>query len=76
MEKNKVKLTDVIVYSNENCPYCKNIKNQFEENEVSFEEYIKPLHDRWSKFWPEEDQRLIHHAEDYGYFLLEAKSHS
>jgi len=38
MEKNKVKLTDVIVYSNENCPYCKNIKNQFEENEVCFEE--------------------------------------
>ena len=43
------------------------------KNEVSFEEYIKPLHNRWSKFWSEEDQGLIHHADDYGYFLLEAK---
>ena len=42
-------------------------------NEISFEEYIKPLNDRWSKFWSKEDQQLIHHADDYGYFLLEAK---
>ena len=42
-------------------------------NEISFEEYIKPLNDRWSNFWSKEDQRLIHHADDYGYFLLEAK---
>jgi choline monooxygenase len=42
-------------------------------NEVSFEEYIQPLEDRWSEFWTKEDQRLIHHAIDYGYFLLEAK---
>ena len=42
-------------------------------NEVSFEEYIKPLEDRWSKFWTKEDQKLIHHAHDYGYFLLEVK---
>ena len=42
-------------------------------NEVSFEEYIKPLHDRWSNFWSKEDQRLIHHADDSGYFLLEVK---
>jgi choline monooxygenase len=42
-------------------------------NEISCEEYIKPLNDRWSKFWSEEDQKLIHHADDYGYFLLEAK---
>ena len=42
-------------------------------NEVSFEEYIKPLEDRWSEFWTKEDQKLIHHAGDYGYFLLEAK---
>ena len=42
-------------------------------NEVSFEEYIKPLEDRWSKFWTKEDQKLIHHANDYGYFLLEVK---
>ena len=42
-------------------------------NEVPFEEYIKPLSERWSKFWPENDQKLIHHSNDYGYFLLEAK---
>ena len=42
-------------------------------NEVSFEEYIKPLEDRWSEFWTKEDQKLIHHAHDYGYFLLEVK---
>ena len=36
-------------------------------------EYIKPLEDRWSEFWTKEDQKLIHHADDYGYFLLEAK---
>jgi len=42
-------------------------------NEVSFEEYIQPLEDRWSEFWTKEDQKLIHHANDYGYFLLEAK---
>jgi len=42
-------------------------------NEVSFEEYIKPLEDRWSEFWTKEDQKLIHHSDDYGYFLLEAK---
>ena len=42
-------------------------------NEVSFEEYIKPLEDRWSEFWTKEDQKLIHHADDYGYFLLEVK---
>ena len=26
-------------------------------NEVSFEEYIKPLEDRWSEFWTKEDQK-------------------
>ena len=43
------------------------------ENELPFEEYIKPLEDRWSAFWTKEDQELIFHAEDYGYFNLEAK---
>ena len=43
------------------------------ENELSFEEYIKPLEDRWSKFWSKEDQELIFHAKDYGYFNLEVK---
>ena len=41
-------------------------------NEISFNEYIKPLEDRWSKFWTKEDQTMIYHAEDYGYFNLEA----
>ena len=27
------------------------------KNEVSFEEYIKPLKDRWSEFWLEKDQK-------------------
>jgi len=42
-------------------------------NEISFEEYIRPLVDRWSEFWTKEDQEMICHAKDYGYFLLEAK---
>ena len=42
-------------------------------NEISFEEYIKTLEDRWSEFWTKEDQQMIYHANDYGYFLLEAK---
>ena len=42
-------------------------------NEVSFEEYIKTLEDRWSEFWTKEDQQMIYHANDYGYFLLKAK---
>ncbi len=43
------------------------------ENELPFEEYIKPLEDRWSSFWTKEDQKMISHAKDYGYFKLEAK---
>ena len=43
------------------------------ENEIPFDEYIEPLNQRWSKFWTKEDQSLIHHAKDNGYFLLEAK---
>ena len=41
-------------------------------NEISFEKYIKPLSDRWSKFWPEKDRKLIYHSNDYGYFQLRA----
>ena len=41
-------------------------------NQIPFEDYISPLSKRWSKFWPEEDQKLICHAADNGYFLLEA----
>ena len=43
------------------------------DNEISFNEYIKPLENRWSKFWDKEDQTMIYHAEDYGYFNLEVK---
>ena len=42
-------------------------------NELPFEDYIKPLENRWSEFWTKEDQEMIYHANDYGYFLLEAK---
>ncbi len=42
-------------------------------NEMSFEEYIKPLSDRWEKFWPIKDRELIHHSNDFGYFKLNAK---
>ena len=41
-------------------------------NEIPFEKYIKPLSDRWSKFWPEKDRKLIYHSNDYGYFQLRA----
>ena len=42
-------------------------------NQVDFENYIKPLEKRWSNFWTKKDQQLITHAKDFGYFLLEAK---
>ena len=42
-------------------------------NEVSFDKYIKPLSDRWSKFWSKNDQKLIRHSKDLGYFQLKAK---
>ena len=43
-------------------------------NEIDFEEYIKPLEDRWSKFINHDDQKLLVHSNDYGYFDLEVKS--
>jgi len=43
-------------------------------NEIEFNEYIKPLEDRWSKFISKEDQNLLVHSNDYGYFNLEVKS--
>ena len=42
-------------------------------NEIPFEKYIKPLSDRWSKFWKIKDRKLINHASDFGYFKLNAK---
>ena len=42
-------------------------------NQIPFEKYIKPLDDRWSKFWIRKDRELINHANDFGYFKLKAK---
>ena len=43
-------------------------------NEIDFEEYIKPLEQRWSKFINSDDHNLLVHANDYGYFSLDVKS--
>jgi choline monooxygenase len=43
-------------------------------NEIEFDEYIKPLEARWSKFISKEDQNLLVHSNDYGYFNLDVKS--
>jgi len=39
----------------------------------NFDTYIKPLSDRWEKFWPKHDQKLIKYAKDYNHFTLKAK---
>ena len=44
------------------------------DNEIEFDEYIKPLESRWSKFISKDDQNLIRHASDYGYIKLDVKS--
>ncbi len=43
-------------------------------NAESFHDYIKPLNKRWSKFWTQEDQKLIRKPKDYGYLVLKIKS--
>jgi choline monooxygenase len=43
-------------------------------NEIEFNEYIRPLENRWSKFISKEDQYLLTHSRDYGYFTLNVKS--
>jgi choline monooxygenase len=43
------------------------------ENEIDFEEYIQPLSERWKKFWPEKDRKLMVYSNDFGYFNLNAK---
>ena len=43
------------------------------ENEIAFEDYIKPLSDRWEKFWPIKDRDLMVYSNDYGYFNLNVK---
>ena len=40
-------------------------------NEIEFDKYIKPLEQRWSKFISKDDQNLIVHSNDYGYFSLD-----
>ena len=42
-------------------------------NEIEFENYIKPLSDRWAKFWSLTDRSLMVYSNDYGYFNLNAK---
>ncbi len=39
-------------------------------NAKPFEEFIKPLEDRWSKFISKKDQQLIRHSTDNGYFNM------
>ena len=43
-------------------------------NEIEFDEYIEPLEQRWSKFINHEDQKLLVHSKDHGYFDIEVKS--
>ena len=43
-------------------------------NEIEFNKYIKPLEDRWSKFISKEDQNLLVHSRDHGYFSLDVNS--
>ena len=43
-------------------------------NAENFEKIIKPLEKRWSKFINKEDQNLIRHAKDFGYFNVDVKS--
>ena len=47
-----------------------NLNNNADE----FQNYVKPLEQRWSKFIKKEDQSLIKHAKDFGYFNMEVNS--
>ena len=42
-------------------------------NEIEFDDYIKPLEERWSEFINKEDHKSLIHSNDYGYFNLEVK---
>ena len=44
------------------------------KNKKNFEESIDPLEKQWSKFISKEDQKLIRHARDFGYFNMQVKS--
>ena len=43
-------------------------------NEIEFNEYVKPLEDRWSKFISKKDQDSLIYSRDHGYFSLDVKS--
>ena len=43
-------------------------------NANSFEDNIYHLEKRWSKFISKDDQQLIRHAENFGYFNMEVES--
>ena len=43
-------------------------------NAKPFEDFIKPLEDRWSKFISKKDQQLIRHSTDNGYFNMTVNS--
>ncbi len=43
-------------------------------NAKTFEDFIKPLEDRWSKFISKKDQQLIRHSTDNGYFNMTVNS--
>ena len=43
-------------------------------NAKPFEEFIKPLEDRWSKFISKKDQKLMRHSTDNGYFNMTVNS--
>ena len=44
------------------------------KNKKNFEKSIHPLEQQWSKFISKEDQKLIRHAKDFGYFNMEVQS--
>ena len=44
------------------------------KNKKNFAESIHPLEQQWSKFISKEDQKLIRHAKDFGYFNMEVQS--
>ena len=43
-------------------------------NAKPFEDFIKPLEYRWSKFISKKDQKLIRHSTDNGYFNMTVNS--
>ena len=43
-------------------------------NEIEFNEYVKPLEERWSKFISKEEQHLLVYSKDHGNFSLDVKS--